>query len=72
MKFITTQLFRFKVNWLTHGYSDKKKVERDRDSRILGENVAKALLGVHKRRNVLADKPSKLDIQLLKKAYGTV
>ena len=61
---------RFKVEWLTHGYHDKAKVERDRDSGILSKKVANALLGVHKRHDSLAKTPSDLDIQLLKEVYG--
>ena len=41
----------------------------DRDSGFLSDKVANALLGVHKRQD-LATKPSKLDIQLLQKVYG--
>ena len=66
--FITTELFRFKVEWLKNGYSDKKTVERDREK--LGDKVADALLGVHKRHRALAKQPSGKDIQLLKQVYG--
>ena len=65
-----TDLFRFKVDWLTNGYSDEKQVEKNRKKGILTEKVAAALLGVHKRHRVLAHKPSPLDIQLLKDVYG--
>ena len=58
-------------DWLKNGYSDQSKVERDRDSGILPQNVAEALLGVHKCSSFpLADKPSDMDIQLLKDLYG--
>ena len=63
-------LCRFKVEWLTHGYSDEQKVKSDRKLGILSEKVAKALLGVHKRHQVLAKGPSTDDIELLKKVYG--
>ena len=67
-----TELFRFKVEWLTNGYSNKVNVERDLQSGILSEKVAKALLGVHKRceAEALPTQPSVLDIKLLKQAYG--
>lgn len=59
---------RFHKDWLTNGYSDKTKVEKDCDLNILSQSVAEALLGVHLRSN-LADKPSEMDIQLLKDIY---
>ena len=58
------------MEWLTNGYHDKKNVERDRDSGILSQKQAEALLGVHKRRESLAAEPSKGDIDLLKQVYG--
>lgn len=58
-------------DWLKNGYSNQSKVEKDRDSGILSKNVAEALLGVHLRSSIpLADKPSDMDIQLLKDLYG--
>ena len=48
-------------------------MERDRDSGVLPMNVAEALLGVHLRSLIpLADKPSDMDIQLLKDLYGNL
>ena len=62
---------RFMKEWLKNGYSDQSKVEEDRDSGILPPDVAQALLGVHLRCSIpLADKPSDMDIQLLKNLYG--
>ena len=60
------------TDWLTNGYSDQSKVEKDRDSRVLPPDEAEALLGVHSRNHLipLADKPSDMDIQLLKDLYG--
>ena len=59
------------ADWLKNGYSNQSKVEKDRDSGILPQNVAEALLGVHLRSSIpLADKPSDMDIQLLKDLYG--
>ena len=58
------------MEWLINDYSDEQKVKRDRELDILSEKVAKALLGVHKRRQVLAKEPSTDDIELLKKVYG--
>ena len=66
---LMTDLFRFKVEWLTKGYSHKAKVERDRDSGTLNSEEAKALLGVHKRRYDPPTEPSSQDIQLLKQLY---
>ena len=56
---------------MKNGYSDQSKVEKDRDSGVLPKNVAEALLGVHSRSSIpLADKPSDMDIGLLKDLYG--
>ena len=62
------KLLRFLKDWLTNGYSDKRTVEEDTS---LPSEVKKALLGVHKRHNHVANEPSKMDIQLLVKLYGT-
>jgi hypothetical protein len=44
---------------------------KDRDSGKLPKDVAEALLGVHERSSIpLVDKPSDMDIQLLKDLYG--
>jgi hypothetical protein len=43
----------------------KDKVQRDLDLKILSEESAKAILGVHKRHESLADEPSALDMKLL-------
>ena len=68
---MTIECNRFKKQWLKSGYSDQSKVETDRDSGVLPKNVAEALLGVHLRSSIpLADKPSDMDIQLLKDLYG--
>ena len=68
---MTIKCNRFKKQWLKNGYSDQSKVETDRDSGVLPKNVAEALLGVHLRSSIpLADKPSDMDIQLLKDLYG--
>ena len=68
---MTVKCFRFKKEWLKNGYSDQSKVERDRKSGELSKNVAEALLGVHLHNSIpLADKPSDMDIQLLKDLYG--
>ena len=60
------------TDWLKNGYRDQSKVEKDRDSGILPPDEAEALLGVHSRNHSipLADKPSDMDIQLLKDLYG--
>jgi hypothetical protein len=59
-------------DWLKNGYSDQIKVEKDRDSGALPSEVVIALLGVHLRNAMpLADRPSDMDIQLLKDLYGT-
>lgn len=59
--------------WLTHGYSDLNRVEQDRDSGNLSKKVAEALCGIHLRSSLpLADKPSPMDIQLLKKLYSSI
>ena len=64
--------YRFMKEWLRNGYSDRSKVEEDRDSGILQLDVAQALLGVHLHCSIpLADKPSDMDMQLLKDLYGT-
>ena len=63
--------YRFKKDWLINGYNNQSKVEKDRDSGALPSDVAQALLGVHLRSSIpLADKPSDMDIQLLKDLYG--
>ena len=67
-----TESYRCKVTWLTNGYSDKTNIERDRKHGILSEKVANALLGVHKRHDKLAEKPSEKDIQLLKEVYSGI
>lgn len=58
--------------WLKNGYNNQSKVEKDRDLGILSQDEAEALLGVHLRSSSLslADKPSDMDIQLLKDLYG--
>ena len=62
----------FLKEWLKNGYDNQSKVEKDRDSGVLSSEVAEALLGVHLRSSIpLADKPSDMDIQLLKDLYGT-
>ena len=54
------------------GYADKSKVEKDRNSGTLPQDIAEALLGIHGRSGVpLADRPSDTDIQLLKDLYGS-
>ena len=58
------------MEWLNNGYDDKTKVERDRDRGILSKMQAKALLGLHKRRQTLASEPSKGEIALLKQVYS--
>ena len=61
----------FLKEWLKNGYHNQSKVEKDRDSGDISSEVAEALLGVHLRCSVpLADKPSDMDIQLLKDLYG--
>lgn len=58
--------------WLKNGYSDQSKVENDLESGILPQKVAEALLGIHLYSSIrLVNKPSDMDIQLLKHLYGT-
>ena len=46
-------------------------MEKDRNSGTLPQDVAEALLGVHGHSGVsLADRPSDMDIQLLKDLYS--
>lgn len=46
-------------------------MENDHDSGVLSSDEAEVLLGVHLRSSVpFADKPSDMDIQLLKDLYG--
>ena len=61
--------YRFKKDWLTHGYASEDKVQRDLEQNRLSEKSAIAIRGVHKRHQTLADEPSALDIELLKKLY---
>ena len=64
--------YRFLKDWLKNGYDNQSKVEKDRDSGVLSSDVADAFLGVHLRSSIsLPDKPSDMDIQLLKDLYGT-
>ena len=68
---MTIKCYRFNKQWLKNGYSEQSKVERDHDSGVLPTDVAEVLLGVHLRSSIsLADKPSEMDIQLLKDLYG--
>ena len=60
-------MFRFSKDWLKDPYSDENKVETDPN---LSAKEKAALLGVHKRHHNVADEPSEMDIQLLKKLYG--
>ena len=62
-------LYRFKKDWLTHGYTSEDKVQRDLEQNKLSGKSARAIRGVHKRHETLADEPSALDIELLKKLY---
>ena len=64
-----TILYRFKKDWLTHGYASEDKVKRDLKQKKLKEKAAKAILGVHMRHKSLADEPSALDMELLIKLY---
>ena len=61
--------YRFKKNWLTHGYANEDKVKRDLEQKRLPEKSAKAIQGIHMRHESLADEPSALDMELLKKLY---
>ena len=61
--------YRFRKEWLTSGYSNKDTVLRDLRQKKLSENSAKALLGVHRRHESLADEPSELDMELLITIY---
>lgn len=67
---ILTPFLRFKKEWLKFGYSDIKKVRRDRDSGILSPRVAEVLLGVHKQEESFATVPSPMDIHKLKIISG--
>ena len=62
-------LYRFKKDWLTHGYASEDKVKQDLEQNKSSEKSAKAIRGVHKRHETLADEPSTLDVDLLKKLY---
>ena len=57
-------------SWLTNGYSDRHKVEQDRDSGVLPQDVVPILMGIHIRSEVpLAEMPSALEIQFLEDLY---
>ena len=57
--------------WLKNGYSDQSKVEKDLELGILPQELMEALLGIHLRSSIpLANKPSDMDIQLLRHLYG--
>ena len=62
-------MYRFRKTWLTHGYHDKSKVEKDRDDGVLEPEVADSLLGVHERHRSITYEPSALDIETLQRAY---
>ncbi len=59
-------------DWLKNGYSDQSKVQKDRVSGALPSKAAITLFGVRLRSAMpFADRPSDMDIQLLKDLYGT-
>lgn len=63
--------YRFLTDWLTQGYSDINKIDKDFKDGVLTEKTKKALLGVHERtKNQVPIEPSKLDLDFLNQKYG--
>ena len=63
-------LDRFQKNWLAYGYSDWSKIEQDHHIGLLSSEETDVLRKVHLHNQIsLVDKPSELDIQLLKGLY---
>jgi hypothetical protein len=64
---------RFKKEWLTNGYDDKRKIEEDYKRKVLRKKERDALLAVHMHdpdeKEATYTEPSTRDHELLNKIY---
>ena len=62
---------RFQRDWLTQGYSDVDKINKDFEEGVLTKKMREVLLGVHERAmNKYPIEPSKQDLEFLNQKYG--